>query len=428
MKKLVIVGGGFAGVNLARRLEKENIQITLVDKNNYNFFPPLLYQVATGFLEPSNISYPFRKLFRNQPNFRFRMASLERIDVENSRVYLSNGTLDYDYLVLATGTKSNDFGMQQIRENALHMKTIDDAIHLRNYMLQTVEEAVLIQNDAESAAYKTIVIAGGGPTGVEVAGMLAEMRTNVFRKDYPELEVGQGDIVLVDGAPSLLTPMSPKAQKYTYDTLTKMGVKVNLNVQVKNYENDVVHFSDETTIKTKVLIWAAGVTSSVFEGIPKDSIGRGQRMIVDEHNLVKGTNNVYAVGDTCIMSSDAAFPDGHPQVAQVALQQGIMLAKNFKNKLHNHPLKPFKYNDKGSMAIIGRMKATVDTPKAKWNFKGFFAWMMWLIIHVFFLISYRNRILTMYNWTLAYFTKDQALRMIIRPRPKRKTEPINATT
>lgn len=418
MKKLVIVGGGFGGVNLARSLKNENIQITLVDKNNYNFFPPLLYQVATGFLEPSNISYPFRKLFRNQPNFRFRMGSLERIDADNSRIYLSNGILDYDYLVIATGTVSNDFGMEQIRQHALHMKTIDDAIHLRNYVLQTIEAATLISNVEDSIPYRTIVIAGGGPTGVEVAGMLAEMRTNIFRKDYPELTIGDGDIILVDGAPVLLAPMSEKAQQYTQETLTKMGVKVRLNVQVKNYEDDVVYFSDGSTTKTKVLIWAAGVTSSVFNGIPAEAIGRGRRMLVDATNLVKGTSNIYAIGDTCYMDEDPAFPNGHPQVAQVALQQGIHLAKNFKNKLHNHPQKPFRYHDKGSMAIIGRLKATADLPKPKMNFKGFLAWMMWLFIHLFFLISYRNRILTMYNWTMAYFTKDQALRMIIRPRPK----------
>ncbi|HRN78950.1 MAG TPA: NAD(P)/FAD-dependent oxidoreductase [Ferruginibacter sp.] len=418
MKKLVIIGGGFAGVNLARALRKTpDVDITLVDKNNYNFFPPLLYQVATGFLEPSNISYPFRKLFTHQKNIRFRMGTLERIDANNNRVILSNGELDYDYLVLATGTVSNDFGMASIRKNALHMKTIDDAIEIRNTMLQRIEEATLIPDPEARNPYKTIVIAGGGPTGVEIAGMLAEMRKNVFHKDYPEFKGTAIRICLIDAAPVLLTPMSQKAQHYTRETLTKMGVEVMLNVQVKDYNNDKVMLSDGTVIETKILVWAAGVTSSIFNGIPESSIDRGRRMRVNPFQLVDGTTNIFAIGDTCLMLSDPKFPNGHPQVAQVALQQGKNLAHNLKAFFKNQPMKkPFRYYDKGSMAIIGRMKATADIPKPKWNMTGFAAWMMWLFIHLFFLISYRNRVLTMYNWTVSYFTKDQALRMIIRPK------------
>lgn len=419
MKKIVIIGGGFAGVNLARSLKNTPYQITLVDKNNYNFFPPLLYQVATGFLEPSNISYPFRKLFRKQKNLRFRMGVFKEIDTERQVVQLDNGELPYDYLVLSTGTVSNDFGIEQIRKHALHMKTIDDAINIRNYTLQRAEEATLLNDETLVESYRTIVIAGGGPTGVEIAGMLAEMRKNIFKKDYPELDYEKFQIYLVDGASVLLTPMSGKAQQYTLDTLRKMGVDVKLNVFVKNYENDIVSFSDGSTIHTKTLIWAAGVTSAVYKGIPEAAIGRGRRMLVDAHNLVQGTSNIYALGDTCLMQSDPAFPEGHPQVAQVAIQQGSNLAKNFKRMLQNRSLVPFKYFDKGSMAIIGRMKASADLPKPKMSFTGFLAWMMWLFIHLFFLISYRNRLLTMYNWTMAYFTKDQALRMIIRPGDKR---------
>lgn len=415
MKKLVIVGGGFAGINLARALKNEPLEITLIDKNNYNFFPPLLYQVATGFLEPSNISYPFRKLFRKQRNFRFRMGQLLSVDTVQQQVVLDNGTVPYDYLVLSTGTVSNDFGNEQVRHRALHMKTIDDAINIRNYILQKAEEATLIEDMKVMQPYRTIVIAGGGPTGVEIAGMLAEMKNTVFEKDYPEFKNRQFRICLVDGAATLLTPMSEASQKYTLEVLQKMGVEVRLNVLVKDYVGDVVTLSDGSEIHTKILIWAAGVTSVAVEGIPTTAIGRGRRMIVDEFNLVQGTNNIYALGDTCIMTADPAFPQGHPQVAQVALQQGQHLAKNFKRMQKGQALLPFRYKDKGSMAIIGRMKATADLPKPKMNFTGFIAWMMWLLIHLFFLINYRNRITTMYNWTMAYFTKDQALRMIIRP-------------
>lgn len=415
MKKLVIVGGGFAGINLARALKNEPLEITLIDKNNYNFFPPLLYQVATGFLEPSNISYPFRKLFRKQRNFRFRMGQLLSVDTVQQQVVLDNGTVPYDYLVLSTGTVSNDFGNEQVRHRALHMKTIDDAINIRNYILQKAEEATLIEDMKVMQPYRTIVIAGGGPTGVEIAGMLAEMKNTVFEKDYPEFKNRQFRICLVDGAATLLTPMSEASQKYTLEVLQKMGVEVRLNVLVKDYVGDVVTLSDGSEIHTKILIWAAGVTSVTVEGIPTTAIGRGRRMIVDEFNLVQGTNNIYALGDTCIMTADPAFPQGHPQVAQVALQQGQHLAKNFKRMQKGQALLPFRYKDKGSMAIIGRMKATADLPKPKMNFTGFIAWMMWLLIHLFFLINYRNRITTMYNWTMAYFTKDQALRMIIRP-------------
>lgn len=417
-KEIVIIGGGFAGINLARQLDNDrNFHVTLVDRNNYNFFPPLLYQVATGFIEVSNISYPFRKLFHDKKNIRFRLGELQKIVPEENKVLLSTGELPYDYLVLATGTESNYFGMENIRKAALPMKTVDDAIEMRNYLLLKTEEATITADAAERKKLGTIVIAGGGPTGVEIAGMLAEMRMNILQKDYPELTGGNVVIYLVDGAPTLLAPMSKEAQQYTYEALTKMGVKVLLNKQVKDYVNDTVIFADGETIETKILLWTAGVTASVFDGIPKESYGRGRRLLVDEYNKVQGTQNIYAIGDTCLQTTDKAFPQGHPQVAQPAIQQGKNLAKNFKAMLTGKSLTPFSYHDRGSMAIIGRSKAAADIPKPKMHIKGFIAWMMWLFVHLFSLINYRNRIKTMYNWTIAYFTKDQSLRMIIRPRP-----------
>lgn len=418
--RIVIIGGGFAGINLAENLAKDkNFKVTLVDKNNYNFFPPLIYQVATAYLEPSSISYPFRKLFRKKGNIQFRMGELLSVNLAENKVILHNGELEYDKLVFATGAETNYFGMENVKRNAIPMKTLNDAIEMRNKLLQRMEKAAICKNSKERRKYLTIVVAGGGPTGVEVSGMFAEMRNGILRKEYPELSTTVSNIYLVDGGPSLLGPMSEKSQQDTYDALTKLGVIVKLNTRVTDYIDDVVHFANGETITTKNLIWAAGVWSRVFEGIPQECYGRGRRMIVDEHNKIKGTENVYAIGDTCIMHTDPDFPEGHPQLAQTAIQQGEHLAKNLKRMINGETLKPFIYNDKGSMAIIGKNKAVVDIPKPKLHFKGFIAWLMWLFIHLMSLIGYRNRVATAWNWMIAYFSHDQSLRMIIRPN-KRK--------
>ncbi|MEO5967626.1 MAG: NAD(P)/FAD-dependent oxidoreductase, partial [Ferruginibacter sp.] len=321
-KEIVLIGGGFAGVNFIRNLKNnEDYNITLVDKNNYNFFPPLLYQVATAFLEVSNISYPFRRLFRKNKNLNIRLASVTSIDPVNNKVILSNGELNYDYLVLATGTESNFFGMDNIEKHALPMKTVDDAIHLRNTMLFRLETATIETDPVLKRELTTVVIAGGGPTGVEIAGMLAEMKKNIIRKDYPELRGLDSPIYLVDGANALLSPMSEKSQKYTLKSLTEMGVKVKLNCQVKDYIDNQVFFSDGEVINTQLLFWTAGVISQTFDGLPKEFYGRGRRLIVDQFNKIIGTQNIYAIGDTCIQTTDKNFPAGHPQLAQVAIQQ-----------------------------------------------------------------------------------------------------------
>jgi NADH dehydrogenase len=319
--------------------------------------------------------------------------------------------------------------MENIRQSALPMKTVDDAIDMRNYLLLKTEEATIAIDPVEKKKLSTIVIAGGGPTGVEVAGMLAEMKKNILEKDYPELEGDKVKIYLVDSAPVLLAPMSKVAQQYTYDTLVKMGVNVELNRQVKDYIDDTVIFADGKTIQTKFLIWTAGVTSKVFQGIPKESYGKGKRLLVDQHNKVYAMQNIYAIGDTCLQTADKNFSKGHPQLAQVAIQQGINLARNFKATINGKPLTAFTYHDKGSMAIIGRSKAVADIPTPKIHIKGFIAWVMWLFIHLFSLINFRNRIKTMYNWTTAYFTKDQSLRMIIRPKaePKKMKLKLNVS-
>ena len=415
-KRIVIIGGGFAGINLSLELGKnKHYQVTLVDKNNYNFFPPLIYQVATAYLEPSSISYPIRKLFRSKDNLHFRLGELQKVIPESKQIVLSNGTLDYDMLVFATGAETNYFGMENVRKHAIPMKTLSDAIQMRNRLLTHFEEATISKDKEEVRKMLTIVVAGGGPTGVEISGMFAEMRYRIMHKDYPELKNTGAQIYLVDGGAALLKPMSKKSQEHTLESLTKLGVKVILNSHVSDFANDQVIFSDGTQIATKNLIWAAGVSAMRFDGIPLTSYGRGKRLTVDAYHQIEGLPDIYAIGDTCIQSGDPGYPEGHPQVAQVAIQQGVSLAANFKRLAENKALRPFVYSDRGSMAIIGSNKAVVDLPKPKIHLRGFIAWCAWLFIHLLSLISYRNRINTLYHWTVAYFSKDQSLRMIIRP-------------
>nr|WP_315187875.1 NAD(P)/FAD-dependent oxidoreductase [uncultured Flavobacterium sp.] len=417
--EIIIIGGGFAGINLAKELlNQEGINVTLVDKNNYNFFPPLIYQVATAFLEPSSISYPFRKFFAGKKNLQFRLGELEKVIPAENKIILNNGALNYDYLVFATGAETSYFGMENVKKNAIPMKTLNDAIEMRNTILKNLEKAAICKDIRKRRMLLTIVVVGGGPTGVEVSGMFAEMRRSIFLKEYPELSTTASNVYLVDGGDALLSPMSKESQSDTLEALTNLGVVVKLNNRVVDYVDDTVFFSNGETIKTKNLIWAAGVSAREFEGISAESYGRSKRMATDAFNKVNGTQNIYAIGDTCIQFTDKNFPEGHPQVAQVAIQQGINLADNFKLMHQDKLLKPFEYNDKGSMAIIGKNKAVVDLPKSKMHFKGFFAWMIWLFIHLISLITYRNRINTFYHWMIAYFSKDQSLRMIIRPDKK----------
>ncbi|MBG6111353.1 NADH dehydrogenase [Flavobacterium sp. CG_23.5] len=413
---IVIIGGGFAGINLAKELlNQKGIQVTLVDKNNYNFFPPLIYQVATAFLEPSSISYPFRKFFAGKKNLQFRLGELLKVVPLENKIILNNGELSYDQLVFATGAETSYFGMENVQKNAIPMKTLNDAIEMRNIILKNLEKAAICKDIRKRRKLLTIVVAGGGPTGVELSGMFAEMRKSIFHKEYPELGTSASNIYLVDGADAILAPMSKASQDDTFKALTELGVVIKLNTRVVDYVDDTVYFSNGETIQTKNLIWAAGVSAKAFEGIPMESYGRGKRMATDAFNKVNATQNIYAIGDTCLQLTDKHFPEGHPQVAQVAIQQGINLADNFKLMVKNKPLLPFKYNDKGSMAIIGKNKAVVDLPKPKLHFNGFFAWLIWLFIHLISLISYRNRVKTFYNWMIAYFSSNQSLRMIIRP-------------
>ncbi|GGH08419.1 NAD(P)/FAD-dependent oxidoreductase [Mucilaginibacter phyllosphaerae] len=413
-KKIVVIGGGFAGVNFAQGVAKnKNYQVTLVDKNNYNYFPPLLYQVSTSFLEPSSISYPFRKLFRKD-NIRFRMGEPVKIDPDKQTVYLKDGELSYDYLVFASGAKTNFFGNQNIEKNAIPMKSIDDGLRMRNAMLETVERATITQDPAERKKLLTVVVAGGGPTGVEVSGMLAEMKKYIFKKDYPELINQPGAIYIIDGSPNLLGAMSEKTHQEAYKVLTALGVKVKLNLHVNDYVDGRIMLSNGEVIESNTLIWAAGIIANTFEGIPATSLGAGKRMITNEHNKVIGVDNIYAIGDASIQTTDEAYPKGHPQIAQVAIQQGKTLAANFIAIAKGQQLKTFKYFDKGDMAIIGRNNAVVDLFKHKVHFSGIIALFMWLFIHLISLVNYRNKLRTLYNWAVSYISRDQSFRMIFK--------------
>lgn len=415
MKKVVVIGGGFAGLEFIKTLgNTSNYHIVLVDSNNYNFFPPLIYQVSTGFMEPSAISYPFRKILRKLKNVRFRLGSLEKVVPEENKIILSNGELEYDILVMATGTETNFFGNKNIEEKSLPMKTISDALSLRNVILTRLDRATRIQNKEERRKYLTIVIAGAGPTGVELSGILSEMKASIIMKDYPELSKEDlGEIYLIDGQATVLAPMSSSAQKYTAKKLSELGVTLMMETLVKDFDGETVFLSNDNEIHSKNLIWAAGVSARTFDGISKDSLGVGKRLKTNQFNQVDGYKNIYALGDCAIIQDDKDYPNGHPQLAQPALQQAKNLANNLKRKDKNW--KYFQYTDKGSLAIIGRNKAVLDFPGQKYSVKGFSAWLIWIFVHIMGLVNFKNKARTLYNWLGYYIYKDQFFRMIIKP-------------
>lgn len=419
-KHIVVIGGGFAGLAILKQLSKSNnYDITLVDLNNYNFFPPLLYQVAAGFMEPSAISYPFRKILRPYRNVRFRMDKLIEVVAEENKIILERGELAYDILVMATGTQANFFGNENIEQNAMAVKSISDALALRNSYLVRLERASRTEDAATRKKLLSYAIAGAGPTGVELSGIFAEMRKNILQKDFPELKNEDlGDIYLIDGSDSVLKPMSETAQKYTYKKLLDLGVKIKLNTLVKDFRDDVVYLSDGTTINSRNLIWTAGVTSRIFAGFKKEEFGPGGRMLTDEYNRVLAYDNIYALGDTALVQGDPNFPEGHPQVAQPAIQQGRNLGKNLIRKDKNW--KAFRYQDKGSLAIIGRNKAVADLAQPNMRLVGFSAWFIWAFVHIRSLVNFKTKVRTFFDWTGYYFKKDQSFRMIIRPTEKPK--------
>lgn len=411
--KVVVVGGGFAGINFIKSIESDKqFEVTLVDKNNYHFFPPLLYQVASAFIEPSNISYPFRRMFQQKDNLRFHMGSLLQVNPENNTIDTDTGTLSYDYLVLALGTETNYFGMESVKKDSLPMKTIDEALALRNHLLLNMEKVVRMQHTSHRDRLLNIVVAGGGATGVELAGMLAQLGRYIALKEYPEIRDLRSHLYLVNSGSVLLGPMSTTAQREAEKVLRKLGVNVILNAAVKDYTDGKVLLSNGETIETEALIWATGVIAREVPGLPETVVTRGRRLLVDAYNKVNDTQNIYALGDLCFQISDKNYPDGHPQLAQVAIQQGKLLAKNLKNIQRNRNPIPFHYKDKGSMAIIAKYNAVADLPK--FSFKGFFAWLVWLFVHIIPLIGFRNKLKLMFNWMWSFITNDPTLRLIFR--------------
>jgi len=412
MKKIIVVGGGFAGIQIAKSFSKNHhLEVLLIDKENYNFFPPLIYQVATGFVDYNYICYPFRKMFSKTKNVSFIHQSLHKINPKEKTIELEKQTISYDFLVLAMGTETNYFGMENIKNNALPLKTINDALRIRNHILQNLEKASQSKSKDEIDLLKSIVIAGGGPTGVEVAGMLAELGKIVITNEYPELKLNKGVIHLVSPTNSLLTPMSELAQKEAFNQLHRLGVDIKLNLSVQDFNNQKVILSNGETIHSNTLIWAAGVIAKEVKGLPEESLGAGRRILVNEYNQVLNTNDIFAIGDICLQFSDLKYPKGHPQLAQVAIQQGNLLAKNITNLLHEKSLVPFSYDNKGSMAIISKNNAVVDLPKA--FFKGYFAFIIWLFIHIIPLAGFRKKFNLAFNWFFNYVSNNAAYRFIL---------------
>lgn len=413
--RVIIIGGGFGGLEVAKRLIKTKAQTVLFDKYNHHCFQPLLYQVATSALETSSIVFPFRKRFSNARDFYFRLGEVNRIVPESNCIETSIGSVKYDYLVIATGAETNFYGLSDVEENGHPMKTIIDAIKLRNIIIKNFEIALLVEDEEVMNSYMDYVIVGGGPTGVELAGAMAELKKHVFPRDYPELDVNQMDIHLVEATPRLLNGMSEIAGEKALEYLKEMGVHVHLNSAVKRYDGYHVVFSSGQELVTKTLIWAAGVKGNPVQGLQAETLGRASRLKVDAYNRVLGHENIFAIGDVALMEGDPDFPNGHPMMAPPAMQQGQLLADNIDRMMHHKPMKPFRYKDKGSMATVGRNKAVVDMKKFK--FQGFFAWLVWMFVHLLSLIGFRNKVIVFINWFVSYFSYDKSNRLIIA-RPK----------
>lgn len=416
-QRVVVIGGGFAGLEITRRLANTDYQVVLLDKNNFHQFQPLFYQVAMAGLEPSSIVFPFRKMFAKAENVFFRVATVQEIFPTEKYMMTDMGRLKFDYLIIAIGADTNFFGNQRIEQNAIPMKSVSEALFLRNAILSDYEKAVLSDNEAEKQALMDIVIVGGGPTGVEVAGALAEMRRDVMPKEYKELNWQEIDICLIQGSDRLLNTMSPSASQKAEDFLSGLGVRIIKNAVVTDFDGEIVTMKDGSTIRAKKVIWAAGIIGNTLKGIPQNCLTYGKRLKVNGFNQLEGFDNIFAVGDIAYTEHETKYPKGHPQVAQVALQQGTNLAQNLKQLLRGGDMtnwKTFAYRDLGSMATIGRHRAVVDLPF--WRFQGAFAWFVWLFVHLFALIGVKNKLFVFLNWVWNYMTYDQGLRLIIKPR------------
>ncbi|MDO4727656.1 MAG: NAD(P)/FAD-dependent oxidoreductase [Bacteroidota bacterium] len=415
-KKIIIIGAGFGGLNLAQKLNNTNYDVLLIDKHNYHQFQPLMYQVATARLEPTSISFPLRKVFQKSKNVRIRITEVLSVNTNQKTISTSLGTYSYDYLVISFGCTSNYFGNANIEKYAYPMKSIPESLQLRNHILQNFED-VLVAKDADLEALLNFVIVGGGPTGVELAGALAEMKKNVLPKDYPEKDFSKLNVYLIEGSANTLNVMSDLAKKTSRKYLEELGVKVITQMYVSDYDGNVVTLKSGEQIKSKNLIWAAGVIGNKLDGIPQEVISRGNRLLVNRYNQIQDLDGVYALGDIAAMATPK-YPNGHPQLASVALTQAENMAKNFKNMLIGKPLSAYEYHDKGSMATVGKRKAIVDLPK--FSFKGRFAWFFWMFLHLMLILSVKNKLSIFVNWMMSYFYNDSTLRVILHPKFKVK--------
>ena len=411
-RRVVVVGGGLGGLKLVSSLRDTDFQVVLVDKNNYNQFPPLIYQVASAGLEPSNISFPFRRLFQGWKNFLFRMAEVQHIDTEEKAIKTSIGTIHYDDLVLAAGATTNFFGNKNIEASALPMKSVSESMRLRNTILQNLERAETEDNEARKQALMNIAIVGGGPSGVEIAGVLAEMKQTILPRDYPDLDTSCMHIYLINATPRLLGAMSERSSREAEKALKELGVKVMTNCMVTDYVDKELVLKDGQRISAETVIWVSGIKANNIDGIPTESIGHAGRILVDRFNRVKGLKDVYAIGDQCIVEGDEAYPYGHPQLAQVAIQQAKTLAKNLIRQEKGETEQPFSYHNLGTMATIGRKKAVVEIGKLK--FGGFFAWLLWLIVHLRSILGVKNKTIVFLNWMWSYLNYKQSLRLILK--------------
>ena len=422
-KRVVIVGGGLGGLRLAEDLYGSGMQVVLIDKNNFHQFPPLIYQIASAGIDPSSISFPFRQIFRKRKDFYFRMAEARMVDTEKKILQTSIGKIDYDYLVLAAGATTNFFGNKNIEEWAIPMKTVPEAMGLRNALLSNFERALTCATEEERQELLNVVIVGGGATGVEIAGALSEMKRYVIPYDYPDMDSSLMHIYLIEAGDRLLAGLSQESSQKAYDFLKSMGVDIQFGKMVTDYRDHKVVMKDGTEIPTRTFLWVSGIRANAMPGIDESHLGRGFRFKVDEFNRIPGVEDVFAIGDQCLQPSDAAYPNGHPQVAQVAIQQAKNLAKNLKRidkGADSSQLTAFHYNNLGSMATIGRNKAVVEI--GKFRSQGFFAWVLWLVVHLRSILGVKNKMMVLLNWLWKYVSYNDSIRMITYATKPREVE------
>lgn len=417
--RVIIIGGGFGGIEVAKKLKNAEVEILMLDRLNHHTFQPLLYQVATGSLDAPSVAFPLRKMFRKQKNFNFRLAEVKKIHLESQEVETDIGNIHYDYLVVATGATTNFFGNPDLEYFTLPMKNLKEAVQIRSFLIQNIEASLIQKDPIERQAHLNFVIVGGGPTGVELSGAIAEIRNHILSKDYHDLTREDMNVFLIEGQPKVLANLSPQASEKAGEYLQKLGVKLMLSSQVTGYDGNTITLSDGQQIPSKMVIWSAGVKGNFPEGISPELIQRGNRIKTDGHCLIPGQDRVFAIGDVAAMITEET-PNGLPGVAPVAQQQGRFVGNQIKNLLDNKPLETFKYFDKGSMATVGRNKAVVDIGKIR--FQGFFAWWVWMFVHLMSLVGFRNRVVTFINWTISYVTFNGGIRLIIHPFKRKPRE------